>query len=471
MKELLLHLRPEQTVLALLSDGRLEDLSVERAGEENIVGRVYKGIIRNVVPSLNGLFVDIGIGRNAFLRTKDVVSKKQAHTEGAPVLVQVEKDSTESKGPLVTEKISFAGTYAVALYGTGYIGISKKIRDEKKRDFLRRHAKEICPPGMGLVVRTAAEAAGEEDFRKDLASLSHLMEVVEKRYALEKGPALLYRDGDLAVKSLRDYMGKDIDRLLVDDHDTWLRLSRMAEDENICDPHKVVLYEEKEPLFAHFHLEEQMRQLFDRVVPLPTGGSLYIDYTEALTVIDVNSGSFKGKGIPHDQLAFLINKSAAYEIARQIRLRGIGGMIMVDFIDMEKKGEKEELIRILQAAVRDDRAKTLVLGMTSLGLVEMTRKRTTQRLWQYYFDTCPLCHGTGHILSAPAAADRILEDLENRRTRGPFKGDLEITAPPEVAALLAKAPFKERLERTAGKEVAVKENPAFTRETYTILSI
>lgn len=471
MKELLLHCRPRETVLALLRDGRLDDLSVERAGEENIVGRVYKGIIRNVVPSLNGLFVDIGVGRNAFLRTKDILDKKQPHTEGAPVLVQVEKDSTESKGPLVTEKVSFAGTYAVALKGTGYIGISKKIREEGKRDSLRRHAKDICPPGMGLVVRTAAETAGEEDFKKDLASLSHLMEVVEKRYALEKGPALLYRDGDLAVKSLRDYMGKDVERLLVDDHSTWLRLSRMAEDEKICDPARVVYYDEKEPLFTHFHVDEDMQHLFDRVVPLPSGGSLYIDYTEALTVIDVNSGSFKGKGMPHDQLAFLINKSAAWEIARQIRLRGIGGMIMVDFIDMEKKQEKEDLIRILQAAVREDRAKTVVLGMTSLGLVEMTRKRTTQRLWQYYFDTCPLCHGTGHIISAPAAADRILEDLENRRARGPFKGDLEITASPEVAALLSREPFRDRLERAAGKETAVKENPAFTRETYTILSV
>lgn len=471
MKELLLHCRPQQTVLALLEDGRLEDLSVERAGEENIVGRVYKGIIRNVVPSLNGLFVDIGIGRNAFLRTKDIVSHKEPHTEGAAVLVQVEKDSTESKGPLVTEKVSFAGTYAVALMGTGYIGISKKIRDEKKRDFLRRHAKEICPAGMGLVVRTAAETAGEEDFKKDLASLAHLMEVVEKRYALEKGPALLYRDGDLAVKSLRDYMGKGIDRLLVDDRGTFLRLSRMAKDESLCEPEKVVFYDEKEPLFVHFHVEEQMRQLFERVVPLPSGGSLYIDYTEALTVIDVNSGSFRGKGMPHDQLAFLINKAAAYEIARQIRLRGIGGMIMVDFIDMAKKEEKEELIRILQAAVRNDRAKTVVCGMTSLGLVEMTRKRTTQRLWQYYFDPCPLCHGTGHILSAAAASDRILEDLENRRARGPFKGDLEITANPDVAAVLGKEPFKERLEKTVGKEAAVKENPAFARETYTILSV
>ncbi|MGN0953739.1 Rne/Rng family ribonuclease [Dialister sp.] len=471
MKQLLLHVRPKQTVLALLDNDILSDLAVERAGEEDIVGRVYKGIIRNVVPSLNGMFVDIGIGRNAFLRTRDLISKAIPHTEGSAVLVQVEKDSTQTKGPLVTEKVSFAGKYAVALAGSGYIGISKKITDESKRNLLRRHAKEICPAGMGLIVRTAAEAAGEEEFKRDLASLRRTMEVVEKRYLLEKGPALLYRDGDLAVKSLRDYLTQGVERILVDDREVWKRLSQMAEEEQDMSPDRILFFEERESLFQYFHVDSQIQQLFERVVPLPSGGTLVIDYTEALTVIDVNSGSFKGKGIPHDELAFLINRSAALEIARQIRLRGIGGIIMIDFIDMEKKEEKEKLVHILQAAVREDRVKTVVCGMTSLGLVEMTRKRTTKRLWQYYYDICPCCGGSGHILSAEAAGDRILEDLENRRREGPFKTDLEIRCSADVAKVLLSPFMKKQLDKTAGRGIIIREEPSFSRETYTILSI
>lgn len=470
MKQLLLHVRPDQTVLACLDDDILSDLFVERAGEEDIVGRVYKGVIKNVVPSLNGMFLDIGIGRNAFLRTRDTLPGA-AHTEGSTLLVQVEKDSTETKGPLVTEKISFSGRYAVALYGSSYIGISKKITDEKKRNFLRSQAKAICGGAMGLIVRTAAETAEEEVFKKDLTSLTRIMEVVMKRGAIEKGPALLYRDGDLAVKSLRDYLTGGVERILVDDRDVWQRLITMAEEEKDISKDRILFYDERESLFKSFKVDGQIEALFDRTVPLPTGGSLVIDYTEALTVIDVNSGSFRGKGIPHDQLAFLINKDAAREIARQIRLRGIGGIIMIDFIDMEKKEEKEKLLRILRQEVRDDHVKTVVCGMTSLGLVEMTRKRTTKRLWQYYYDTCPLCKGTGRILSARAAADRILEDLENRRRKGPFQRDLEIRCPADVKKVLESPPFRDVLQKTVLRDIRITEEPHFNRETYTILSL
>lgn len=468
MKQLLLHVRPDQTTLALLDNDTLSQLFVERAGEEDIVGRVYKGVIKNVVPSLSGMFVDIGIGRNAFLRDRDTL-KGAPRTEGASILVQVEKDSTETKGPLVTEKISFAGRYAVALAGSSYIGISKKITDENIRNRLRSAASSLSVEGTGFIVRTAAQGAGEEDFRNDISSLSRTMDIVMRRGAIEKAPALLYRDGDLAVKSVRDYL-TGADRLLVDDRATYARLLTLAEEEHISKD-KILFYDERESLFHAFHVDDEIRRLFDRVVPLPSGGSLVIDYTEALTVIDVNSGSFKAKGMPHDQLAFLINKDAAREIARQIRLRGIGGMVMVDFIDMEKKEEKEKLLQILRNEVRQDHTKTLVLGMTSLGLVEMTRKRTTKRIWQYYYDPCTACGGTGRILSAKVAADRILEDLENRRRKGPFKTALEIRCPGEVKKVLETGPMKENLEKTAGTDITIIEEPSYSRETYTILSI
>lgn len=468
MKQILLHVKPEEKVLAILNDGLLWDISIEKTEETDLVGRVYKGIIKNVVPSINGLFIDIGVGRNAFLRTKDILSK-EAHTEGASVLVQVEKDSTETKGPLVTEKISFAGKYAVALMNTNYIGISKKIRKEEKRNALRETARAICPTNMGAVVRTAAETAESEAFRKDLTALARIGDIVSRRFKIEKAPALLYRDGDLAVKALRDYMTDEVETLWVDDKDTYERLHQIAESENLCPVEKIGFYDNRMPLFHAFHVEEQIQSLFEREVPLSSGGSLVIDYTEALTAIDVNSGSFKGN-MPHNELAYLINQEAAKEIARQIRLRGIGGIIMIDFLDMEKKSQQEKLVRYLKEQVRTDRVKTVVCGMTSLGLVEMTRKRTVHRLWQHYYDTCPLCHGSGRILSAEAMAGKILEDLRNRAGQEFFKTDLLIQCQKEVAALLNQEEWKERLEQLVHHEVTVEENGNENREVYVILS-
>lgn len=471
MKQLLLHAGVSKMTLALLDNDVLSDLAVEYAGEEDIVGRVYRGVIKNVVPSLNGMFIDIGIGRNAFLRAKDI-SSNEPHTEGRAVLVQVEKDSTETKGPLVTEKISFAGEYAVALTDTEYIGISKKIQDESKRRSLRNYARDIYPAGIGLIVRTAAENAKEEDFKKDITTLVNNMTTVKRRFKLGKEPALLYRDGDLLVRSIRDYMmGQDIESFIVDDKDAYDRLCQLAEgmDPGLAD--KILLYKERENLLRHFCVEEQISQLFSRVVPLSNGGSLVIDYTEALTVIDVNSGSFRGNKIPHEELAFLINKAAAYEIARQIRLRGIGGIIMIDFIDMKKKKEQYELLDILRAAVRSDRVKTVVCGMTSLGLVEITRKRTKHRIWEYYFDSCPVCHGTGRILSAKSVADNIMEELKNRRSSGPLKNDLEIRCNTEVAHILKQTESELLLKNIVGRSVVVTGEPSFAREVYTLLSI
>lgn len=466
MKQILLHVTEEEKVLAVLDEGVLSDISVEKAEETDLVGRVYKGVIRNVVPSINGMFIDIGIGKNGFLRTKDILSK-EPHTEGASVLVQVEKDSTETKGPLLTEKISFAGKYAVALLATNYIGISKKIRSEEKRASLRAMARDICPSGMGAIVRTAAEKAETEELRRDLSALSAVGEIVSRRFKVEKAPKLLYRDGDLAVKSLRDYMTPDVESLITDDRPTFQRLRQLAEGDGFP-AEKIRCYEGKEPLFQASHVDEQMKALFDREVPLPSGGSLVIDYTEALTAIDVNSGSFQGN-MPHGELAFLLNQSAVKEIARQIRLRGIGGIILIDFIDMERKSQEARLVELLKEEVRKDRVKTVVCGMTSLGLVEMTRKRTVHRLWQNYYETCPLCHGQGRILSAESVAQQIIEDLERQKSRAPFRSGILIRCEKEVAHRLHAPDMQARLESLVHHDVIIEDNGSMMREGYSIL--
>ncbi len=466
MKQLLLHVTPEEMVLAVLEEGRLSDISIEKTEETDLVGRIYKGVIKNVVPSINGMFIDIGVGRNAFLRSKDILAKTP-HTEGATVLVQVEKDSTDTKGPLVTEKISLAGKYAVALLGTGYIGVSKKIRSEEKRKELRDTASRLSPAGMGAIVRTAAENADAAAFGEDIQNLADMAGIVSRRYKVEKAPALLYRDGDLAVRCLRDYDASDIEFLWIDDKETFARISQMGE--GAFPAEKIHHYTGRAPLFTEFHVDKEIQALFEREVALPSGGSLVIDYTEALTAIDVNSGSFKGN-MPHSELAYLINRSAVPEIARQIRLRGIGGIIMIDFIDMEKKSQQNELVQLLKEEVRKDRVKTVVCGMTSLGLVEMTRKRTVHRLWQNYYDTCPLCKGEGRILSAEAMAGKILEDLRNRSAQGYFKNDLLIQCEKEVAKLLSQEEWSAKLKNLVHHEVTVEDSGNPHREVYMVLS-
>ncbi len=466
MKQLLLHVTPEEMVLAVLEEGRLSDISIEKTEETDLVGRIYKGVIKNVVPSINGMFIDIGVGKNAFLRSKDILAKTP-HTEGATVLVQVEKDSTDTKGPLVTEKISLAGKYAVALLGTGYIGVSKKIRSEEKRKELRDTASRLSPAGMGAIVRTAAENADAAAFGEDIQNLADMAGIVSRRYKVEKAPALLYRDGDLAVRCLRDYDASDIESLWIDDKETFARISQMGE--GAFPAEKIHHYTGRAPLFTEFHVDKEIQALFEREVALPSGGSLVIDYTEALTAIDVNSGSFKGN-MPHSELAYLINRSAVPEIARQIRLRGIGGIIMIDFIDMEKKSQQNELVQLLKEEVRKDRVKTVVCGMTSLGLVEMTRKRTVHRLWQNYYDTCPLCKGEGRILSAEAMAGKILEDLRNRSAQGYFKNDLLIQCEKEVAKLLSQEEWSAKLKNLVHHEVTVEDSGNPQREVYMVMS-
>lgn len=244
------------------------------------------------------------------------------------------------KGALITEKISMLGKYAVTLSGTGYIGVSKKIRSESVRERLKETGKEICAEHMGLIIRTAAENADMDEFRKDIIRLKENWDIIQKRFRMEKSPTLLYRESDIIVKALRDYVNKRTEILITDNRKIYERICKLNESEHTIEPDKISLYKERMPLLKKEKIEEQIHLLFERRVELPSGGSLIIEDTEALTVIDVNSGAFNRQGIPHEEAVYLINQEAAIEIARQVRLRGIGGMILIDFIDMQKKIRK-----------------------------------------------------------------------------------------------------------------------------------
>lgn len=467
MKQILLSSSPEETQLAVMEDGKLTDFAMERAGRDNLVGRIYKGVVRNVTPDLKGIFVDIGVGQNAFLRVQDLPGK-EVPTEGKSLLVQVVRDSTATKGPAVTGKISFSGRYAVALTDTDYIGVSKKIRSEEKRALLRKEGKALSPEGMGLIIRTAAEKAGLEEVRADIRRLKGRWETLMKRSRMEKAPALLYREGDLVVRCFRDYVTDDTDEVIVDSAGVQDRLHDMAGEEGGGKEDIIFLHTDTVPLMKAYHAAEQIHLLFEREVPLPGGGSLIFDYAEALTAIDVNSGSFRGRGMSHNDMACLVNREACGEIARQIRMRGIGGMILIDFIDMAREEDKEAIVKTLREAVQKDRVKTVVCGMTSLGLVEMTRKRTAHRLWQSCYDTCPVCHGTGRILSAESVAIAIKNDLTEKARAHLLREDILIECHKDVAAILRKEEAEERLSSRFNRAIHIEEGNHPDRAVYTI---
>lgn len=470
MRRILLSVDDNESILAVTTNGKLTELMVERSTDIDLVGSIYKGIVKNVVPAIDGLFVDIGIGQNAFLRKKDLIEPKRIPTEGSTILVQVVKENTEMKGPLVTEHVSIAGKYAVTLAGTNYIGVSKKIRDEKVRSKLNRIAMEVSGNRMGLVIRTDAQSADPDIFKADISNLFYRWDILQKRYGIEKAPAILYRESDIVVKALRNYMTLSTDLLVTDDKKTYERLLEINGDEKITTSDKISLYDDHIPLINSENINEQINRLLDRRVELPSGGFLVIDHTEALVVIDVNSGSFRQKGIPHGEAAYLINREAAYEIARQIRLRGIGGMILIDFIDMEKDRQKREIVDILAKEAKKDRVKTIVHGMTSLGLVEMTRKRSVHGLFNHYYEICPLCKGTGHILSEDTILQKLHRELKSMQ-RGVHGEGVLIQCHPDIGRLLEEEAELKYLRQITHRSVMIEKSAHLSREAYSILAV
>ncbi len=465
MREMLLAVYPRETRLAVCENGKLVDFAAERDEEETLVGRVYRGVVKNVVPTVKGRFLDIGIGRNVFLRDADALaSGKNFPTEGAACLVQILKDGTDTKGPLVTMKISFPSRHVVLLAESDYIGVSRKIREDNERARLRDMAKKIVPHGLGIILRTSASGAASEVLETELSRMVILWGMVQKRARIQKSPGLIWRDGQLAIRALREYGTDDTDAIVTNDEETAERLSSLLQEEG---QGRIKIRLEKGDLFQTHGIEDDVALLFSREVPLPSGGSLVIEHTEALTAIDVNSGGFQRAGMSHAEAACLVNTEAAAEIARQIRMRGIGGIILIDFIDMETDAQKESVVAALRAAVSKDRVKTVVLGMTKLGLVEMTRKRTARRLSDRYTEMCPLCAGSGRVPSAVSVVLSIHRALA--REKGKASWPIAIECHPDVAQILSEPDELFLLKSISWRPVRIVENAALRRDVFSLL--
>jgi len=416
--------RGERTQIGVLEDGVLVEHYVDKASHQSFVGNVYLGKVQNVLPSMEAAFVDIGKGRNAVLYAGEVnfdasglegESKRieSALKSGQSVLVQVTKDPVGHKGARLTSQVSLPGRYLVYVPGGSMMGISRKLPD-KERTRLKQILKQVMPEGAGVIVRTAAEGASEEELAHDVSRLSAQWESIEAKAKSASAPELLYSEPDLTIRVVRDIFNEDFSKLVVSGDQGWDLVDEYV---RYVAPHladRLDHWQGDEDAFAHYRIDEQLTKALERKVWLPSGGSLVIDNTEAMTVVDVNTGKFTGQGGNLEETVTRNNLEAAEEIVRQLRLRDVGGIIVIDFIDMVLESNRDLVLRRLLECLARDRTKHQVAEVTSLGLVQMTRKRVGSGLLEAFSETCECCNGRGVIVSL---------DLVERPSGGRGRGD------------------------------------------------
>ena len=405
---ILVNATPEETSMAVVIGGSLQEYVIERDNKEHIVGNIFKGKVKNLLKGIQAAFIDVGRDKNVFYYNGDGLPL----SEGQTIMVQVVKDAMGSKGPRAVTQISLAGRYVVFLPGASYIGVSRKIADADERTRLKELAEKLLPESGGLIVRTVAEGSSSEEIKKDVEYLEGLWQSIDARAARTAAPALLHREVDLPIRIVRDYLTANIDEIIIDDKSVCQRVNELISFSYPDYTGTIHYHSQKENIFKYYGFENEIENINARHVSLHCGGYLVFDYTEALTVIDVNTGSFKGAGNLEDT-AFITNMEAVKEIARQIRLRDIGGIIIIDFIDMGTEENRQQILESMDTYIAGDKMKPRVLGITSLGLVEMTRKKTRQNTAAALLSECPTCHGSGYVKSPEAVSVEIRRKLRD----------------------------------------------------------
>lgn len=478
---------PLETRIALVEGGQLTELWMERSAQTATVGNVYKGVVRKVLPGLEAAFVDIGLGRDGFLPFDDAQGrppelspeedgqqkprakgKGRGLKHGQEVVVQVTKEPIAGKGPRVTSWISLAGRYCVLLPGEDQIGISQRIGSPEERQRLKEVFRKILPKGFGVVARTAAGKQDPKGLQREIKELVARWQEIAKKSRKAKAPALVHAEPPQVWSVLRDVAAYGIDRITVDGPGLFREIQAHLGKIDPSWKSKLQQHRGARPAFLEHGLEKQIAQAMRRQVWLKSGGRLIIEQTEALTVIDVNSGRFVGKREAEDTV-FKVNLEAAVEIARQLRLRDIGGIIVADFIDMESRQRKARVLEELKRAFAEDRSRPDVSGFSELGLVEMSRKRTKPSLWHTSSDTCPTCQGTGRIFHPSALAARIMRGLASARD-GLRGGEVELLTNPALADYIEENIPKEfaELAKELGCRIFLEEDESLPMERFLV---
>lgn len=454
-REILVSAAKDETRVALVENGAVVEFYVERPSSQKIAGSIFLGKATNVLPGMQAAFIDIGEEKNAFLYVDDAIlppnledtdaapelksHRKRTITElvkpGQDIMVQVVKEAIGTKGARVTRHVTFPGRYLVLMPTVSYVGVSRRIGDDEERKRLRQIAREIKPQDMGVIIRTVAENKSKEDLQKDLDFLVRIWEKVQRRAKSVKSPSQIHSDLGLVFRVVRDEFNQDTTRMLVDDVDTYSRTLDLLDSVAPEMKERVIYYRDREyPLFQLYGVDAAIEKALGRQVWLKSGGYIVIDKTEALTVIDVNTGRYVGTKNLADTV-FKINIEACEEIARQLRLRDIGGIIVVDFIDMDIPEHRAKLLQEMEKQLRHDHTKTVVVGLTGLGLVEMTRKKVRQSIDAVMMRMCPYCGGKGVVMSEETVAGRVRREIR-RILRNSQSEAMLVEVHPGVASYL-----------------------------------
>ncbi len=494
-REILISSAPQEARVAILEDDVLVEFLVERPDAGRIVGDIYLGEVQAVLPGIQAAFVEIGTDKAAFLHGSDLAEEedddengngnggnggngRRSHPpiqevlkKGQKILVQVTKEAISTKGPRVTSQISLPGRFLVLMPQSDHVGVSRKIDDREERARLRRMARENLPDGAGgLIIRTAGEELTPELFKRELKTLLGTWKQIQKKARSVRAPALVHREAGLTKGIIRDIFTNKVDSLKVDSGEVHEEIKRYLDGIDPDLMSRVHLYDEPLPLFDEYGVEEAIREAFQRRVDLPSGGYLIIEPTEALVSVDVNTGRYTGKKDP-EKTILKTNLDAAREVARQLRLRDIGGIIVVDFIDMETKTNQDRVLQELRTYLNRDRARTRAFQVSELGLVEMTRQRVRPSLYYSLTEPCAHCQGAGRVFTPETVVRRIERALRRAAVNGADRR-LSIRLHPQVALhILEDEPdFLRRLAGRLQLDLDMRDDPLMKADEFRLLS-
>ena len=481
-KEIIVNVERDETRVAILEDRQLDEVLYERDDNARIVGNIYKGRVADVLPGMQAAFVDVGLGKNVFLHVSDAVNLldekpdkeppiNQVVRPGQEIMIQVVKEPLGGKGARATCDITLPGRYLVLMTNVEHIGISRRVKENAERKRLKKIAEEYCPEGMGLIVRTVAEGKEEQDIKQDLDFLLGLWKQIQNKFEEVPAASRIHSDLNLVKQVVRDMLTTNIAKVVIDLEEEYRSVLELVKNTVPHFKSKIYYYDRVEPIFDYYEVETDINKTLQRKVWLDCGGYIVFDPTEALTAIDVNTGKYVGKTNLHDTV-LKTNLDAAKEIARQLKLRDIGGIIIIDFIDMDSEEDQDEVIKVFEKELEKDKTRSTILGMTHLGLVEMTRKKEKQGLEEYLQTSCPYCGGKGKILSEETVAMAAVRKVKKLMAKQDFEAVL-LGVHPTVASLLIGVGGQNlvELEKELNKEIYVKGCEDLHREDIDIINV
>ncbi len=500
--ELLVNVAPFETRIARIENGQAEELYIERERERGLKGNIYKGRVQRVLPGIQAAFVDIGMEKAGFLYAGDIVSHEKSEAElpnmdendseqeqqaeeisgrrqappiaslireGQELIVQVSREPISSKGPRLTTQIGLAGRYLVYLPGLDHIGIARRLEDAAERARLLAIGETLNPERGGIIIRTVAEGREESEMRQDLDFLLRLWADIENRSKNAAPGSMIHKELNLYLRVMRDYVDDEVEKIHIDSREAYESMKKFADRFMPEVAKKLYYYPGNRPIFDVYGVEEEIEQALQRRISLKSGGHLVIDQTEALIAVDVNSGSFVGSR-NMEETGFKTNLEAVHEIVHQLRLRNLGGIIVVDFIDMEEEENKQKLMEVLKEALTRDKAKTHIIQLSELGLVEMTRKRTRDSLGRILLNECKHCASVGYSKSPTTICYQLFREVVAESRAYPCEKLMVIAHPSIIDLLLGEESVGiERLEQFLNKEITLQSDEGFAPDHYEVV--